>query len=66
LIADDQPYTFLYQPTEPIVLDRRVVRVEHSPDGSEVYRKIEPSSTGSIDTFFGQWRKLSQEPSYAP
>src|SRR6478609_7057454 len=66
LIAEDQPYTFLYEPTEPIVLDRRVVRVERDAKGGGVYRKIEPSSSGSIDTFFRQWRKLSQEPSYAP
>ena len=66
LIAEDQPYTFLYEPTEPIVLDRRIVRVEHGSDGSEHYRKIEPSSSGSIDTFFRRWRKLSQEPSFAP
>ena len=66
LIAQDQPYTFLYEPTEPIVLDRRVVQVDHNPDGSEVYRKIEPSPSGSIDVFFQRWRKLSTEPVYAP
>jgi len=66
LIAEDQPFTFLYQPTEPIVLDKRVVRVERKPDGSEVYRKIEPSASGSIDTLFRRWRKLSEEPAYAP
>ena len=66
LIAEDQPYTFLYEPTEPVVLDRRVVQVERKPDGSEVYRKIEPAPSGSIDVFFARWRKLSQEPAFAP
>ncbi len=66
LIAEDQPFTFLYEPTEPIVLDKRVVEVEQRPDGSEAYRKIEPSPSGSIDLYFRRWRKLSEEPNYAP
>jgi len=66
LIAEDQPYTFLLEPTEPIVLDRRVVQVERNADGREVYRRIEPSSSGSTEVFFRQWRKLAEEPSYAP
>ncbi|HET7539365.1 MAG TPA: peptide-binding protein [Polyangiaceae bacterium] len=66
LIAEDQPFTFLYEPTEPVVLDKRIVRVEHEADGKEVYRELEPAPSGSIDVYFGQWRKLSEEPVYAP
>ena len=66
LVAADQPYTFLYEPTEPIVLDKRIVQVDRDPDGRETYRKIEPLPSGSIDVFFSRWRKLAQEPSYAP
>jgi ABC-type transport system substrate-binding protein len=66
LIAEDQPFTFLYEPTEPVVLDKRVVEVDHRPDGSEVYRKIEPVRSGEINFYFQNWRKLSGEPAYAP
>lgn len=66
LIAEDQPFTFLYEPTEPIALDTRIVQIEHAADGRESYRKIEPTATGSIDYYFTAWRKLAQEPAYAP
>jgi ABC-type transport system substrate-binding protein len=66
LIAADQPYTFLYEPTEPVVLDKRIALVDRKPDGSEAYRKIEPTPSGAIDFYFRQWRKLSEEPSDAP
>jgi len=66
LIAGAQPFTFLIEPTEPIVLDKRIVEVEHQPDGREAYRKIEPTPSGTIDFYFNQWRKLAQEPDYAP
>ena len=66
LIAGDQPYTFLYEPVEPIAIDKRIALVEHQPDGSEAYRKIEPTPSGSIDFYFPKWRKLAQEPEYAP
>ena len=66
LVADDQPFTFLYEPTEPIVIDKRVVEVEHRPDGNEVYRKIKATPSGGIDDYFWKWRKLSEEPVYAP
>jgi len=66
LIADEQPFTFLYEPTEPVVLDKRIVEVEHEPDGREAYRKIVPTPSGAIDFYFEQWRKLPQEPNYAP
>jgi len=66
LVAEDQPYTFLYQPTEPIVIDKRIVQVDRDAEGKETYRKIEPLPSGSIDIFFKRWRKLAQEPTYAP
>ena len=66
LIAEDQPFTFLYEPTEPIVIDKRIVRVEHGADGREAYRKIEPTASGSIDLYFRQWRKLAEQPDDEP
>jgi ABC-type transport system substrate-binding protein len=65
VIAEDQPYTFLYEPLKPIVLDKRIVRVLKTPDGKEQIKKIESPPSGAIDQFFSQWRKLSQEPTYA-
>jgi ABC-type transport system substrate-binding protein len=66
LIAADQPFTFLYEPREPVALDKRIVQVERKADGSESYRKIEPTPSGEIDYYFRQWRKLASEPVYAP
>jgi len=65
-IAADQPYTFLYEPVEPVALDKRIVRVLRTPDGAESYRKIEPEPSGEIIHHFTEWRKLSAEPVYAP
>jgi ABC-type transport system substrate-binding protein len=64
-IAADQPYTFLYEPIEPVALDKRIVEVMHQADGSETYRKIEPAPSGEIIHYFTQWRKLSSEPVFA-
>ena len=65
LIAADQPYTFLYEPIEPVVLDKRIVQVERGADGHEVFKKIEPSPSGAIDTYFFKWRKLQRLPDHA-
>jgi len=66
LIADDQPFTFLYEPTEPIVLDKRIVEVERKADGSETFRKVGLTPTGQIDFYFRNWRKITAEPNLAP
>jgi ABC-type transport system substrate-binding protein len=65
LIAEDQPYTFLYETLEPVVLDKRIARVIRRPDGSEAIKKIQPSPSGAIDTYFYEWRKLNAAPEYA-
>jgi len=66
LIAADQPYTFLFEPSEPVALDKRIVEVTRGADGNESYRKIEPTAYGEVDRRFSQWRKLASEPVYAP
>ena len=65
VIAEDQPYTFLYAPLKPVVLDKRIVRILRAPDGREAIRRIETARSGSIDEFFPEWRKLSAVPEYA-
>ena len=64
-IAADQPYTFLYEPLRPIVLDKRIVRVLRGAGGKELYKKIETPPSGSVEQFFSQWRKLRSTPEYA-
>jgi len=64
LIADDQPYTFLYAPLSTRVLDKKIVLVEHGPDGKESYRKIYPIKSGDITFHFHKWRKLEFTPDF--
>jgi len=64
LIAEDQPYTFLYAPLSTIVLDKKIVLVDHQPDGAERYRKIYPIKSGNISFYFHQWRKLELTPKF--
>ncbi|MFZ5897224.1 MAG: ABC transporter substrate-binding protein [Myxococcota bacterium] len=58
-IASDQPYTFLYEPTRPYVLDKRIFVVNRGPDGKEHYEKIRPTPSGDISYYFDNWRKLA-------
>jgi len=60
LIADDQPYTFLYTPLSNIVVDKKVVMV--TDDGS--YSKIEPTKSGNIFFHFNRWQKLEFTPEF--
>ena len=66
VIAADQPYTFLYEPLKPVVLDKRIVRVLEGPDGHEVFKKIETPPSGAVEQFFRQWRKVSTVPELSP
>ena len=60
VIAEDQPYTFLYVGLATQVLDKKIVLVEHEPDGDERYEKIHPTKSGSISFYFNKWRKLDR------
>ncbi|MFO7179467.1 MAG: peptide-binding protein [Pseudomonadota bacterium] len=64
-IAEDQPYTFLYEPLRPYVLDRRIVVVNRKADGSEAYAPIEPTPSGQVDYYFERWRKLPSVPEFS-
>ncbi|MCS6924516.1 MAG: ABC transporter substrate-binding protein [Candidatus Binatia bacterium] len=64
LIAEDQPYTFLYTPTATRALDKKIVIVEPQPDGGERYVKIFPTKSGSITYYFNKWRKLAFTPEF--
>ena len=60
LIADDQPYTFLYAPLATRVLDRKIVMVE--PDGS--YAPVRASRSGDVFFHMNRWRKLAHAPEF--
>jgi ABC-type transport system substrate-binding protein len=58
VIAEDQPYTFLFVGLATRVLDKKIVIVERAPDGKERYLKIFPTQGGNITYYFNKWRKL--------
>jgi len=60
LIADEQPYTFLYAPLSHSVLDKKIVMVED--DGG--YSKLKPTKTGNLFFYFNRWRKLELTPRF--
>jgi prepilin-type processing-associated H-X9-DG protein len=64
IIAEEQPYTFLYVGTWTAVLDKRIVIMEVQPDGSLTYRPIEPTKTGSYTFHFNRWIKLPEAPRF--
>ncbi len=64
VIANDQPYTFLYASLATRVLDKKIVIVERTPDGKERYVKIYPTKSGSITFYFNKWRKLEFVPDF--
>jgi ABC-type transport system substrate-binding protein len=60
IIAEDQPYTFLFASLGTQVLDKKIVVV--NDDGS--YSKIIPSKSGSILFHFNRWKKLELTPTF--
>lgn len=60
LIAEDQPYTFLYAGLGTQVLDKKIVVMEK--DGS--YSKITPTKSGNIFFHFNRWQKLEFTPTF--
>ncbi len=62
VIAEDQPYTFLYEPLKPVVFDRRIVRVRKTGDGQDVIENIREPVFGPVDQSIAEWRKLRTAP----
>jgi ABC-type transport system substrate-binding protein len=65
LIADDQPYTFLYEPRQPRVLDKRIAVIAKQADGTEQVKRIETPPSGDVMYQFNKWRKLNSAPEFA-
>ena len=66
IIADEQPYTFLYVGKWTAVLDKKIVILEHLPSGKERIKRITPTRTGSYTFYFNKWIKLPENPQFAP
>ena len=58
IIAEDQPYTFLYVGKWTALFDRKITRVVRGPDGKPQYAQIVPTKLGSPKFHFTQWIKV--------
>jgi ABC-type transport system substrate-binding protein len=65
IIAQEQPYTFLYVGKWTAILDKRILIKEIGDDGEVVYKKIKPTKTGNYTFHFNKWIKLPETPSFA-
>lgn len=62
IIADEQPYTFLYVGKWTAVLDKKIVIKERLASGREMIKPITPTRTGSYTFYFNKWIKLAERP----
>jgi ABC-type transport system substrate-binding protein len=62
IIAEEQPYTFLYVGKWTAVLDKRIVIKTVGNEGQTVYEKITPTKTGNFMFYFNKWIKLPEVP----
>ncbi len=65
IIAQEQPYTFLYVGKWTAVLDKRIVIKETDAQAKPVYKKITPTKTGSYSFHFNKWIKLPHSPTFS-
>jgi len=66
IIADEQPYTFLFVSKWTAILDKRIVIREVDDTANIAYRKITPTKTGSYSFHFNKWIKLAEMPELTP
>ncbi len=62
IIAEEQPYTFLYVGKWTAVLDKRIVIEAARADGEAAFEKITPTKTGNFMFYFNKWIKLPDFP----
>jgi len=65
IIAEEQPYTFLYVGKWTAILDKRIVIKDLDDDGNMLYKKIKPTKTGNYNFHFNRWIKIPQMPEMA-
>jgi ABC-type transport system substrate-binding protein len=66
IIADEQPYTFLYVGKWTAILDKRIVIRNSDDPAMIVYEKITPTKTGNYAFHFNKWIKLAKMPEITP
>ena len=68
LIAQDQPYTFLYVRKSLALMDGKIVRAVRGPDGQPQYLPFVPNKLGRIGFHFREWVKTPTPvlPPYRP
>jgi ABC-type transport system substrate-binding protein len=66
IIAEEQPYTFLYVGKWTAILDKRIVIRNSDDPAMIVYEKITPTKTGSYAFHFNKWVKLAEMPEIKP
>ena len=66
IIADEQPYTFLYVAKWTAVLDKKIVIMERLPSGKKRIKRITPTKTGDYMFYFNKWIKLPAAPVFEP
>jgi ABC-type transport system substrate-binding protein len=64
LIADEQPYTFLFAGLGTTVVDRKIAMIEPGPDGAPRVVPLRPSPTGQLRYWFTRWKKLDHAPDF--
>jgi len=65
IIAEEQPYTFLYVGKWTAILDKRIVIQEVDSKGNIHYSRIKPTKTGDYTFYFNKWIKLPEVPNFA-
>ncbi|MBC8551318.1 MAG: peptide-binding protein [Candidatus Brocadiales bacterium] len=64
IIAEEQPYTFLYVGKWTAVLDKKIVIKELLPSGEDQIKEITPTKTGNYSFYFNKWIKLAENPAF--
>jgi ABC-type transport system substrate-binding protein len=64
IIAQEQPYTFLFVGRWTAVVDKRIVIKKRGPSGGFTYEKIMPTKTGNFRYDFTRWVKLPEAPTF--
>ncbi len=64
IIANEQPYTFLYVGHRTAILDRRIVIKKVDPNGTVRYSRIKSTKTGDPTFYFNKWIKLPEAPRF--
>jgi ABC-type transport system substrate-binding protein len=62
VIAEDQPYAFLYERLVPYVFDKRIMVAKQQPDGGEQLEALSTPPSGEVFHSFREWRKISALP----